>query len=196
MASTISGAGQIINAAASAIYGQLPGVGKFLFGNFESWLDPWSAIQRAESRTAQDLTDLANSGINPQLNDNKYGHAMMMSHLQEEFGILGTPLITLIGLGYEAIHAFIPGHPQGGTTNYADNISGNLFDGQHFLNWLYDTPGDILANVFGQITGIFSTIGIGNPQILNRGTLMIPGPDYRSTPWNELAYPGYMIPPY
>jgi hypothetical protein len=79
---------------------------------------------------------------------------------------------------------------------YSANPLEGLFDGQHPINWLYDTPGDIAANIFGQATGILSTVGIGNPSQLNKSTLMIPGPDYTGGPqtWKDLVSPGYVYP--
>ena len=77
-------------------------------------------------------------------------------------------------------------------------MGGDFFDGQHPVNWLYDTPGDLLANVVGQGSGIIDnfTGGYINSADLNKSTLAIPGPNYTGgeTSWNNIAYPGVSNP--
>lgn len=151
-----------------------------------AWLDPLGAIDEATEKTDTALGSLVASGLDPQINDNKYGHATQLSYLQNQFGLLGAPFVFLGGLAYEAYHLFVPGHVQGGDSDY--DRSGayfGLFDGQNPINWLYDTPGDILGNTFGQLTAILNLDFLE----VNKWTLMIPGPNYSADRDNALGRP-------
>ena len=75
-----------------------------------------------------------------------------------------------------------------------------FLDGQHPVNWAYDTLGDLLANTIGQICAVFVIIGFDILEV-NKVTLMIPGPNYSdarrqgsSDCWTELAPPGATFP--
>ena len=76
--------------------------------------------------------------------------------------------------------------------------NGEIFDGQHPLNWGYDTPGDLGANVAGQVAGIIdnATGGFISAEDLNKATLLIPGPNYTGgqSTWKKLAWPGVSNP--
>jgi len=124
-----------------------------------------------------------------------------MSYLQQKFGILGAPLIALGGLGYEVYHIFVPGHVQGTDGGYTRNAPFyGITDGQNPVNWLYDTPGDILGNVIGQMNAILGF----DPVEANKVTFMIPGPNYSTARaeslggpddlWERLAPPGVKYP--
>jgi hypothetical protein len=166
-----------------------------------AWLDPKKALGDATSSAAQAIRNANGQGLDTQINDNKYGHAMQMSYLQQKFGILGAPLIALGGLGYELYHVFVPGHVQGTAEGYTRNAPFyGITDGQNPVNWLYDTPGDILGNVIGQMNAIFGFDVVE----ANKVTFMIPGPDYSraravslGSPgdlWERLAPPGATYP--
>jgi RHS repeat-associated protein len=116
------------------------------------------------------------TGIDPAINDNKFGHAAQAQDSQKEFGLIGTPLVTIGGLLYELFHILAPGHPQNGHSTGWGGPSPffGTFDGQFPSNWLYDTPGDLLGNTLGQLGGILNM----NSGSWNKGGYLIPGPNY------------------
>jgi len=69
-----------------------------------------------------------------------------------------TPAVTAAGLGYEAYTAFTP------------------FDGQPFLDWVWDTPGDLIANTYGQAIAL--TVPDDWAATAIRGAQVIPGPNH------------------
>lgn len=166
-----------------------------------AWLNLKAALDDATKKAATALGEVKAEGLDSQINDNKYGHATQMSYLQQKLGLLGAPLIALGGVGYEAYHMFVPGHVQGMAHGYARKAPFfGLTDGQNPLNWLWDTPGDLLGNTIGQINAV---LGLDFVQA-NKSTFMIPGPNYsdaRSAQlgnpidlWERLAPPGTLNP--
>jgi len=96
---------------------------------------------------------------------------------------------------------FVPGHVQGAAGGYTRNAPFfGMTDGQNPLNWLWDTPGDLLGNTIGQINAV---LGVDFVQA-NKITFMIPGPNYSSARsqqlgnpadlWERLAPPGALNP--
>jgi len=161
------------------------------------WRSPWQTEKDIEDRVNEYNKDLAVrcGEIYPvQINDFKYGHANAVSEMQKEFGMLGSPFIPLVGIGYEVYAFFAGGHA-------ADQAASGLFDGQHPVNWAYDTPGDIVANTVGQITGLVDSLSLGMlpSETMNKITLAIPGPDYSRSQnpqkdWKTLASPSVANP--
>jgi hypothetical protein len=130
------------------------------------------------------------------VNDFKYGHASNLSAAQRVLGVLAAPFITAYGVGYEAFHFFFPGHIeyqsfyQSLTVDRGDFRFYGFFDGQHPVNWIWDTPGDVVANVVGQFSGVFLSPSAAAQ--FNRSVYLIPGPNYtggRQT-WEKLAKAG------
>jgi hypothetical protein len=151
-----------------------------------AWLNPLQALDEATQSAAQAIRNANAQGLDTQINDNKYGHAMQMSYLQQKFGFIGAPFIALGGIGYEIYHAFVPGHVQGTAEGYTRNAPYyGLTDGQHPVNWLLDTPGDLLGNTIGQINAI---LGLDVVEA-NKITFSIPGPDYSRARSTTLGNP-------
>jgi hypothetical protein len=69
-----------------------------------------------------------------------------------------TPFVTVAGVGYEVYTAFTP------------------FDGQPFLDWVWDTPGDLIANTYGQVLSLTVPNAWASSAI--RGAQVIPGPNH------------------
>jgi len=113
-----------------------------------------------------------------QINDNKFGHANAMTALLHEFGPLVLPLLFVGGLGYELYSVIHPGHVPGAATGQPVGFFGHVFDGQNPVNWLWDTPGDILANGLGLVNGVLFSPSLAVEA--NKFGYLIPGPDYSS----------------
>jgi len=133
------------------------------------------------------------------INDNKYGHATEVSILQRDFGPLATPFMAAVDVGYEIFTIFFPGHTQENPVTLYQELTPTrrapfygFFDGQHPLNWLYDTPGDILGgHLIGHISGLL--LSPTAAPYLNRAGFLMPGPNYAGKPesaYTKLATPG------
>jgi hypothetical protein len=89
-------------------------VGRLTVGNKpESWLNPFGEIHGVELSVFQGIRELyVTTGVNSQVNDNKYGHAMRNSRTVADMALLGVPFLAGSGLISEGITVFKPGHPQ------------------------------------------------------------------------------------
>jgi hypothetical protein len=132
-----------------------------------AWRNLPSAVRKAQEENGDAIS---RESQDPQINDNKFGHADLASRIQRTLGPLGAPAVLLAGIGYEFYALFHGGHVPGGVA-----VAGP-FDGQNPVNWLYDTPGDMLANALGQVSGLF--LSPGAAAIVNRASFLIPGPNY------------------
>ncbi len=162
----------------------------------QAWLDPLGTMEKIKVWVGKINVLTTDMGMNTQVNDNKYGHANQMSVTQRAFGLLAAPFIALGGVAYEVAHLFVPGHTQqaqyGGSGRQPPFFG--MTDGQNPINWLYDTPGDLLGNTIGQLTTI-----MGMDQLeANKIVFMIPGPDYSNAKsdadWTKIASPGALYP--
>ncbi len=54
-------------------------LGRASFGDIRSWLDPIGTLNRESIEVGNDLARLRKEGLDPQINDNKFGHAMQNS---------------------------------------------------------------------------------------------------------------------
>ena len=165
-------------------WGVAADVGTVIYGHPSQWFNARDITEKSVGKLLGELnSDKVSqddySGDRSQVNDNKYGHSNQMSELEKIYGILGTPFIAIGGVFYEIGTGvgFICGHVQGQGVGGFGN--GDAFDGQHFLNWSYDTPGDLLGNVVGQVSGIIDMFSGGaiHSSWINKMTLLIPGPD-------------------
>jgi RHS repeat-associated protein len=134
-----------------------------------------------------DIVMMIKMGYKPAVNDFKLLHALNNYHTLNESAnaITGTynravnflpklilmPFIAVGGVLYEAKTLFDP------------------FDNQPFLDYLYDVPGDLIANLYGLTMGLFgtevqfsSTFGINTMERANytkfNTVFFIPGPDH------------------
>ncbi|PYJ87006.1 MAG: hypothetical protein DME22_03075 [Verrucomicrobia bacterium] len=182
-------------------YGAMGGaIGYSLYATVKApgWSNPGAALKRVlygDSGLGQEPYD-------SQINDNKFGHANMMSQLLQAFGPLAVPFLFLGGIGYEMYSTFFPGHVPGGPAGQRLPPFYGLFDGQNPVNWLWDTPGDILANGLGLMNGLL----LSPPLTVeaNKFGYLIPGPNYSANRlgnypklggdarqlWPKLAPPG------
>jgi len=173
---------------------------KVYIGNPRAWLQlPWDAHNRIGGHVGNSLGNHTNWVTkNPQINDNKFGHSTQMGLRQRELGLVGVPFVLTEGIAYEIKTFFYPGHVQGEDSEgypVRETPYYGFFDGQHPVNWSYDTLGDILANVSGQLAGIACIMGYkGEIENLTKYTIIIPGPDYTNSDWTELATLGYGTP--
>jgi RHS repeat-associated protein len=164
----------------------------------QGWLDLPGLLRpggTVETYAAKLNAEALSEGLDYAVNDNKYGHANAASKAQSDLGIAGIPLVVAGNVYYEAQHAFMPGHNPGTDPTYhrSDFKFLGLADGQNPLSWVYDTPGDILAASFGQLTGLL--LPLRNTSAVNKSVFLIPGPDYRGTDdWEQLCYPGAACP--
>jgi RHS repeat-associated protein len=158
---------------------------------------PWANLREEIRRKAgSDLASAANDGLEIQINDFKYGHASFMNAAQRVLGLLAAPIIAAYGVGYEVFHVFFPGHTdykslyESLKVNRGEFRFKGFFDGQHPANWLWDTPGDMLANVVGQFSGVFLSRSAAAQ--FNRAVFLIPGPNYTGgfQTWERLGSPG------
>ena len=157
---------------------------------------PWTGIKSAiRSQADSDRAAAEMDGLDLQINDWKYGHASNLSAAQRVLGILAAPLIAAYGIGYEAFHFFFEGHTEYRTVYQSITAERHwpvysFFDGQFPTNWLWDTPGDIMANVVGQFSGLFLSPAAAAQ--FNRVVFLIPGPNYTAGPqsWTKPAAPG------
>jgi len=180
---------------------------EYLFGDNLgwAWFHPIEAFNIAKYGTRWALSLGRRRGLDPQVNDNKYGHAMQVSITQKQYGVVSAPIITVVGVLYEIAHFFFPGHTQEDKHDAGYERTAPFFgftDGQHPVNWSWDTPGDLMANTVGQITAILGMHSI----TANRIVFTIPGPDYSKKRWvskgrpkagdfyQELAPPGFVWP--
>jgi RHS repeat-associated protein len=161
---------------------------------------PWQVKRsQIESQAGKDLDAVAKDGLDVQVNDFKYGHATNMSVAQRTLGVLAAPFLAAYGVAYEAWHLFVPGHTEyvsfyQSLRSQRDPPFYGFFDGQHPLNWLWDTPGDMLANPIGQFSGLFLSPSAAAQ--FNRIVFLIPGPNYTGGQgtWTKLATPGVAWP--
>jgi len=114
------------------------------------------------------------AGYEPATNDMKLLHAANAYHgtrsaatwltgassgpLHYAGRLLVTPFVTAAGIGYEVYTAFTP------------------FDGQPPLDWVWDTPGDLIANTYGQVVSL--TVPDGWAVSAIRAAQAIPGPNH------------------
>jgi len=169
--------------------------------HWDAWRHPIDTFRAAYEQTADVLQASADNHQNPQINDNKLGHATNMSLLQRAFGPVAAPFLTVMGVGYELFTVFFPGHTQADSVGFYKEITPSrpapffgLFDGQHPLNWIYDTPGDLIGgNLLGQVSGLLFPGDIAAQ--VNKAGLLMPGPNYSTTlDWTKLAKPGALWP--
>lgn len=138
-----------------------------------------AGLGQAKDNALADLGAATKAGYSPETNDMKILHAANTFRHTEALAtwltgassgplhylgrILVTPFVTLGGIGYE-FKTMIGYH-------------GQAFDGQPFLDWLWDTPGDLIANTYGQVV---SLIVPNNDwaSLAIRGAQVIPGPDH------------------
>ncbi len=160
---------------------------------------PWTKLSETiRQKGDADIDSAEGDGLDLGVNDWKYGHASHTSAAQRVLGVLASPFITAYGVVYEGWHIFFPGHTKDYGTIYEDLTVDRsafrfrgFFDGQHPVNWLWDTPGDMMANVFGQFSGLFLSPPAAAQ--FNRATFLIPGPNYpgeNAALWEKLAPPG------
>jgi RHS repeat-associated protein len=189
--------GDFAQGAAYGAAGAAIGYGVYSLTNPE-WRSPVAAV-RGSSLAAGDALEVSRAeDLDSDINDNKFGHAENMSFLQRGFGPLATPFLAVGGLGYEAWHIFFPGHTQDRYVDFYQSLHPKrpspyfgLFDGQNPLNWLYDTPGDLLGNAIGQASGLFLSPRAAT--YFNRAGFLIPGPNYAGKPESaatKLTLPG------
>ena len=169
------------------------------YGLYTAIRAPWNRLSETiRQNGGADIDSATGEGLDLGVNDWKFGHASITSAAQRLLGVLATPFITAYGVVYEAWHIFFPGHTTEYSSFYQDlkvdrstfTFRG-FFDGQHPVNWLWDTPGDMMANVFGQFSGLFLSPSAAAQ--FNRFTFLIPGPNYpgeNRTLWEKLAPPG------
>jgi len=121
-----------------------------------------------------EIEEAKRAGYAPETNDMKMLHAANAYHgtrsaatwltgaTSGPFHYIGrvavTPFVTVAGIGYEVYTGFTP------------------FDGQPFLDWAWDTPGDLLANTYGQAVSL--TVPDPWAQAMIRGAQVIPGPNH------------------
>ena len=72
--------------------------------------------------------------------------------------VVVTPFVTVVGIGYEVYTGFAP------------------FDKQPFLDWIWDTPGDLVANTYGQFVSL--TVPDAWARSALRAVQVIPGPNH------------------
>ncbi len=152
-----------------------------------AWRHPLAAMKGAVADVGQGLIDArVERDLDGQINDNKYGHSLQISRAQRDFGLVGTPLVAAYGPGYEIWGLFFPGHTQDNMQEVSSRPAPffGLFDGQNPLNWLWDTPGDLLANIVGQVTGVLQLPS----KEANLVTFLIPGPNYSSARNQDLRH--------
>jgi len=157
---------------------------------------PWTGIKSAiRSQADSDMAAAEMDGLDVQINDWKYGHASNSSAAQRVLGILAAPLIAAYGIGYEAFHFFFEGHTDYRTVYQSITATRHrpvygFFDGQFPTNWLWDTPGDMMANLVGQVSGLFLSPAAAAQ--FNRVVFLIPGPNYTAgrESWTKFAAPG------
>ena len=67
-----------------------------------------------------------------------------------------------------------------------------FFDGQNPINWLWDTPGDMLANLRGHMVSLADIVTLGEVNEVAAGSwaLLIPGPDYSGQNPNLMDFAG------